>query len=114
MIKQKSKTFTPGIAAGAEDVKYQNKYKELKRKVKEIEAVSIDAWYFPPYKRSHSGVKDNDKLQFKVLQAKKSINRMKIERASVYTFTCFAGRLKSMFTSVFSTTVFLRCLLPPN
>jgi hypothetical protein len=38
--RQKSKTFTPGIAAGAEDVKYQAKYKELKRKVKEIEAVS--------------------------------------------------------------------------
>jgi hypothetical protein len=44
-IRQKSKTFTPGIAAGAEDVKYQAKYKELKRKVKEIEAVSIDVWF---------------------------------------------------------------------
>jgi hypothetical protein len=42
-IRQKSKTFAPGIAAGAEDVKYQAKYKELKRKVKEIEAVSTDA-----------------------------------------------------------------------
>jgi hypothetical protein len=42
-VRQKSKTFTPGIAAGAEDVKYQAKYKELKRKVKEIEAVSIAA-----------------------------------------------------------------------
>lgn len=41
-VKQKSKTFAPGIAAGAEDVKYQAKYKELKRKVKEIEAVSTD------------------------------------------------------------------------
>lgn len=29
-----------GIAAGAEDVKYQGKYKDLKRKVKEIEGVS--------------------------------------------------------------------------
>lgn len=28
-----------GIAAGAEDVKYQGKYKDLKRKVKEIEGV---------------------------------------------------------------------------
>jgi hypothetical protein len=28
-----------GIAAGAEDAKYQAKYKELKRKVKDIEAV---------------------------------------------------------------------------
>jgi hypothetical protein len=51
-IKQKSKTFTPGIAAGAEDVKYQNKYKELKRKVKEIEAVSMNPWYFAHIKVS--------------------------------------------------------------
>lgn len=29
-----------GVTAGAEDVKYQAKYKELKRKVKDIEAVS--------------------------------------------------------------------------
>ena len=28
-----------GITAGAEDAKYQTKYKELKRKVKDIEAV---------------------------------------------------------------------------
>lgn len=28
-----------GITAGAEDVKYHAKYKELKKKVKEIEAV---------------------------------------------------------------------------
>lgn len=38
--RQKSKTFAPGITAGAEDVKYQTKYKELKRKVREIEGVS--------------------------------------------------------------------------
>jgi hypothetical protein len=38
--RPKSKSFAPGIAAGAEDVKYQAKYKELKRKVKEIETVS--------------------------------------------------------------------------
>ena len=29
-----------GITAGAEDVKYQAKYRELKKKVKEIESVS--------------------------------------------------------------------------
>lgn len=39
--RSKPKPFAPGIAAGAEDVKYQAKYKELKRKVKEIEAVSF-------------------------------------------------------------------------
>ncbi|KAK7062006.1 hypothetical protein R3P38DRAFT_2832838 [Favolaschia claudopus] len=57
-------TLNVGLAAGAEDLKYQAKYKELKRKVKEIES-------------------DNDKLHFKVLQAKRSIQRMKLERASV-------------------------------
>jgi hypothetical protein len=41
--RQKSKPYQPvGIAAGAEDAKYQAKYKELKRKVKEIENVSFN------------------------------------------------------------------------
>lgn len=38
--RQKSKAYTSGIAAGVEDEKYHAKYKELKRKVKEIELVS--------------------------------------------------------------------------
>lgn len=63
--RQKNKAYTAGIAAGVEDEKYQAKYKELKRKVKEIEL-------------------DNDKLRFKVLTAKKSIQRMKLERAVLY------------------------------
>ncbi|KAL0067674.1 hypothetical protein AAF712_005389 [Marasmius tenuissimus] len=63
--RQKSKNIPMGITAGAEDVKYQAKYKELKRKVKEIE-------------------QDNDKLHFKVLQAKRNIQRMKVERAILY------------------------------
>ncbi|XP_006456820.1 hypothetical protein AGABI2DRAFT_181282 [Agaricus bisporus var. bisporus H97] len=54
-----------GIAAGAEDVKYHAKYKDLKRKVKEIEA-------------------ENDRLHFKTLQAKRSLQRMKLERAILY------------------------------
>ncbi|KAF8165571.1 hypothetical protein B0H34DRAFT_793944 [Crassisporium funariophilum] len=63
--RQKHKPFAIGIAAGAEDAKYQAKYKELKRKVKDIE-------------------NDNDKLHFKVLQTKLSIRRMKMERAILY------------------------------
>ncbi|KAI6047529.1 hypothetical protein EDC04DRAFT_2887300 [Pisolithus marmoratus] len=63
--RQKNKAYTAGIAAGVEDEKYQAKYKELKRKVKEIEL-------------------DNDKLRFKVLAARKSIQRMKLERAVLY------------------------------
>ncbi|KXN92296.1 hypothetical protein AN958_08527 [Leucoagaricus sp. SymC.cos] len=54
-----------GIAAGAEDAKYQTKYKDLKRKVKEIEG-------------------DNDKLHFRILQAKLNLQRMKLERAILY------------------------------
>ncbi|KAI6003641.1 hypothetical protein EDD15DRAFT_2359938 [Pisolithus albus] len=63
--RQKNRAYTAGIAAGVEDEKYQAKYKELKRKVKEIEL-------------------DNDKLHFKVLTAKKSIQRMRLERAVLY------------------------------
>ena len=37
--KQKQRSIM-GITAGAEDVKYQAKYRELKRKVKESESVS--------------------------------------------------------------------------
>ncbi|KAJ6539666.1 hypothetical protein B0H19DRAFT_1180055 [Mycena capillaripes] len=46
--------FTVGIAAGAEDVKYQAKYKDLKRKVKEIEAVRRPAPASTPF--SHLAV----------------------------------------------------------
>jgi hypothetical protein len=77
--RQKQKPHVIGIAAGAEDAKYQAKYKDLKRKVKEIEAVS-----FQHHKHILSlliSFKDNDKLHFKVLQAKRSIQRMKVERA---------------------------------
>lgn len=38
--RQKSKNYTQGIAAGAEDAKYKTKYRELKKKVKEIDLVS--------------------------------------------------------------------------
>ncbi|KAG6817874.1 hypothetical protein H0H87_001706 [Tephrocybe sp. NHM501043] len=64
-VRLKPPQPTVGITAGAEDAKYQTKYRELKRKVKEIEI-------------------DNDKLHFKVLQAKRSIQRMKLERAILY------------------------------
>jgi len=34
--------LTQGIAAGAEDKKYRAKYRDLKKKVKELEAVRVD------------------------------------------------------------------------
>ncbi|EED82654.1 predicted protein [Postia placenta Mad-698-R] len=62
--KHRNKTVA-GITAGVEDVKYQAKYKDLKKKVKEIEM-------------------DNDRLLFKLLAAKKNIRRMNLERAILY------------------------------
>lgn len=80
--RQKHPKSAPiGIAAGAEDAKYHAKYKELKRKVKDIEAVIS---YFPRrviHRSTSSSMQDNDKLHFKVLQAKLSIRRTKMERA---------------------------------
>ena len=42
------KPYPIGIAAGAEDVKYQTKYKELKRKVKDIESVRLHVCVLVP------------------------------------------------------------------
>jgi hypothetical protein len=44
--RHKHKPFAVGIAAGAEDAKYQAKYKELKRKVKDIENVFLIFSFF--------------------------------------------------------------------
>ncbi|KAJ2927903.1 hypothetical protein H1R20_g9198, partial [Candolleomyces eurysporus] len=73
---QRTKQKPLTIAAGAEDVKYQGKYKELKRKVKDIEA-------------------DNDKLHIKVMNAKLTIQRMKMERASTTGLTLGARATSS-------------------
>jgi len=51
----------------------------LKRKVKEIEMVCCTLSSARSFSNFFS--QDNDKLQFKVLMAKKSIQRMKLERA---------------------------------
>ncbi|KIY49488.1 hypothetical protein FISHEDRAFT_72808 [Fistulina hepatica ATCC 64428] len=51
--------------AAEEEAKYISKYKDLRRKVKEVEA-------------------ENDRIQFKVLQAKRNIQRIKLERAIMY------------------------------
>jgi hypothetical protein len=72
------------IISGAEDVKYHTKYKELKRTVKDIEAVgtAIHVYHTIP----HFLPQENDRIHYKVLQAKRNIQRMKLERASVFTF----------------------------
>jgi hypothetical protein len=69
-VPAKSKMkLSHGVAAGAEDSKYQTKYRDLKKKVKELEA-------------------DNDRLHFKVLEARKNVTRMKLERAVLYERLC--------------------------
>ncbi|KAJ3529492.1 hypothetical protein NMY22_g8978 [Coprinellus aureogranulatus] len=68
LSRAKHRSYNPiaiTAGAGADDAKYQAKYKELKRKVKDIET-------------------DNDKLHIKVLNAKLTIQRMKMERAILY------------------------------
>ncbi|GAA5938440.1 uncharacterized protein JCM15063_000736 [Sporobolomyces koalae] len=61
----KSKAYSNPVSTQADDVKYKNKYKELKTKVSEIE-------------------EDNTKLSVKILKSKKAIQRLRIERAILY------------------------------
>ncbi|GAA5831887.1 hypothetical protein JCM3766R1_000139 [Sporobolomyces carnicolor] len=61
----KSKAYSNPISTQADDVKYRNKYRELKVKVAEIED-------------------DNTKLSVKILKSKKAIQRLRIERAILY------------------------------
>ncbi|KAF8338722.1 uncharacterized protein EI90DRAFT_2990649 [Cantharellus anzutake] len=63
--RQKSKAYTTTIAAQSDDLKYQTKYKDLKRKVRDIEV-------------------ENDKLHVRILKAKRNIQRMRLERAILY------------------------------
>ena len=46
--KTRTKPFQNNLPGGAEDVKYQAKYKELKKKVKEIELVRPSATRHAP------------------------------------------------------------------
>lgn len=75
--------LTQGVAAGAEDQKYHAKYRDLKKKVKELETVRVDD--FGLRLRSlwliFAVLQDNDRLHFKVLEARKKVTRMKLERA---------------------------------
>ncbi|KAF9651067.1 hypothetical protein BDM02DRAFT_957269 [Thelephora ganbajun] len=68
-ISKPKMKLTQGVAAGAEDQKYHAKYRDLKKKVKELET-------------------DNDRLHFKVLEARKNVVRMKLERAILYERLC--------------------------
>lgn len=107
--RQKGKAYTAGIAAGVEDEKYQTKYKELKRKVKEIELVGRLS---SANHVSLCSVQDNDKLKFKVLMAKKSIQRMKLERACVPSPSGSSFPLTSLLGSY--TSVSPPCPRPPT
>ncbi|KAF9780274.1 hypothetical protein BJ322DRAFT_1221197 [Thelephora terrestris] len=82
--------LTQGVAAGAEDQKYHSKYRDLKKKVKELEA-------------------DNDRLHFKVLEARKNVTRMKLERAQVF----FLPSLNSLTRTTSNSILYERlCTVP--
>ena len=82
-ISKSKMKLTQGVAAGAEDQKYHAKYRDLKKKVKELEAVRANnstlrlrtLWLI------FAAPQDNDRLHFKVLEARKKVTRMKLERA---------------------------------
>ena len=82
-ISKSKMKLTQGVAAGAEDQKYHAKYRDLKKKVKELETVRVVG--FRLRLRSlwliFAASQDNDRLHFKVLEARKKVTRMKLERA---------------------------------
>ncbi|BGP01326.1 hypothetical protein RTG_01200 [Rhodotorula toruloides ATCC 204091] len=61
----KAKAYSNPVATQADDVKYRQKYKELKAKLAEIE-------------------EDNTKLSVRILKSKKAIQRLRIERSILY------------------------------
>lgn len=73
--RQKSKAYSTSLAAHSDDLKYQGKYKDLKRKVREIEG-------------------DNDKLHLKVLKTKRNIQRIRLERAILYERLAALGEIE--------------------
>ena len=81
--KMRAKNYPGGITASVEDAKYHSKYKDLKKTVKEIEAVSRMGLH-SPHASHQLPIQDNDRLYFKLLLAKKNIRRMNLERAYVY------------------------------
>lgn len=64
-VKTKSKAYSSTVAIQGDAAKYRLKYKELKKKVREIEV-------------------ENDKLHLKTLGIKRNIQRMRLERAILY------------------------------
>lgn len=71
--KQKSKAYLSSVAIQSDAIKYRQKYKELKRKVHEIEMVR--SLFFL--------LQENDKLQATTLRIKGNIQRLRLERAYV-------------------------------
>lgn len=69
----------------ADDVKYRQKYKELKAKLAEIEEVRRASLYSRRARRRAdlivSVLQDNTKLSVKILKSKKAIQRLRIERS---------------------------------
>ncbi|EPQ27990.1 uncharacterized protein PFL1_04317 [Pseudozyma flocculosa PF-1] len=64
-VKTKSKAYSSSVAIQGDAAKYRHKYKELKKKTREIET-------------------ENEKLHLKTLRIKRNIQRMRLERAILY------------------------------
>ena len=76
--KQKSKAYLSSVAIQSDAIKYRQKYKELKRKVHEIEQVCLFI--------GSTYLQENDKLQALTLRIKGNIQRLRLERAYVQEF----------------------------
>merc|ERR1712098_607855 len=74
--KQKSKAYLSSVAIQSDAIKYRQKYKELKRKVHEIEQVCLFI--------GSTYLQENDKLQALTLRIKGNIQRLRLERAILY------------------------------
>ncbi|KAK4050138.1 hypothetical protein OIV83_003709 [Microbotryomycetes sp. JL201] len=85
--------FTNPLPAQADDSRYKQKYVELKIKLKDLEDVSSDlltsergltSWSrHVPVSRTNI-VQDNANLALRVLQSKKAIQRLRLQRAILY------------------------------
>ena len=102
-----SRLFHPlGITAGAEDVKYQAKYTDLKRKVREIEGVRLALFFFFGFLLTHSlstRVMTNSSIAFYWQSAISSVSNSNARALSV--FSCWLTHTSLPFPA-FYTSVF--------
>ena len=74
--RPKSKAYLSSVAIQSDATKYRQKYKELKRKVREIESACAASTF-------SADDQENDKLQAMTLRIKRNIRRLRLERSCV-------------------------------